>query len=84
MQPDQLKEKILNAMSLVFEVPMNEINEDSSTDSIESWDSLRQLNLILALEEEFGISIPDEEVGNMVNYKIVFLMVSDALKNGRN
>ncbi len=84
MQPDQLKEKILNAMSLVFEVPMDEINEDSSTDSIENWDSLRQLNLILALEEEFGISIPDEEVGNMVNYKIVFLMVSDALKNGRN
>jgi acyl carrier protein len=40
-----------------------EINEDSSADSIEQWDSLRHLNLVLALEEEFGISIPDEEVG---------------------
>jgi acyl carrier protein len=82
MDANQIKEKILNAMSLVFEVPANEITEESSTDNVANWDSLRQLNLILALEDEFKISIPDEEVGNMVNYRIIFYVVSDALKNG--
>jgi len=82
MDANQIKEKILNTMSLVFEVPANEITEESSTDNVANWDSLRQLNLILALEDEFKISIPDEEVGNMVNYRIIFYVVSDALKNG--
>lgn len=84
MHSQEIKEKILSTMSLVFEIAANEINEDSSTDNVENWDSLRQLNLILALEEEFGISIPDEEVGNMVNYKIIFIVINDALKDGRN
>lgn len=84
MEQQQLKEKIVNVMSLVFEVPATDINDDSSTDTIENWDSLRHLNLILALEEEFGVTIPDEEVGNMVNYKIVFHVLTDTLQDGRS
>ncbi len=84
MQSQEIKKKIINSMSLVFEMSEIEINDESSTDNIENWDSLRQLNLVLALEEEFGVSIPDEEVGNMVNYKIIFYVISEELKNGRN
>ena len=84
MQSQEIKQKILATMSLVFEVSDDVITEESSTDNVDNWDSLRQLNLILALEDEFGISIPDEEVGNMVNYKIIFHVISDTLKNGRN
>jgi acyl carrier protein len=83
MEPTQIKQKIVNAMSLVFEIPDAEINENSSTDTIENWDSLRHLNLVLALEEEFSVSLPDEEVGNMVNFKIIYHVISDTLKNGR-
>ena len=84
MESNEIKDKIVNTMSLVFEVQPNEITEESSTDNVENWDSLRQLNLILALEEEFGISIPDEEVGNMVNFKIIYFVINDALQNGRS
>ena len=84
MEKQQLEEKIINVMSLVFEVPAEEINDESSTDTIENWDSLRHLNLILALEEEFGISVPDEEVGNMVNYKIIYHVLTDTLNDGRS
>jgi len=84
MQPQQIKEKIIQSMSLVFEIPADTITEDSSSDSIDNWDSLRQLNLILALEEEFDVSIPDEEVGNMVNYKIIFHVLDETLRNGGN
>jgi len=84
MQSQEIKEKIINSMSLVFEMSDKEINDESSTDNIGCWDSLHQLNLVLALEEEFGISIPDEEIGNMVNYKIIFHVISEVLKNGRN
>lgn len=73
-------EKIKNVMSAVFEIPADSIKDDSSSDNIETWDSLRHLNLILGLEEEFGVTIPDEEVGNLVNYKLIELTINDLLK----
>ncbi|MDR7132689.1 acyl carrier protein [Algoriphagus sp. 4150] len=68
-------------MSVVFEISHSEIYEYSSIDTIQNWDSIRQLNLIIALEEEFQISIPDEEIGNMVNYKIIYHVILEALEN---
>ncbi len=72
--------KIKEVMSAVFEIPIESISDDSSYDNIENWDSLRHLNLILALEEEFEVSIPDEEVGNLVNYKLIELIINDLIK----
>ena len=72
--------KIKQVMSAVFEIPVESIADDASSDNIENWDSLRHMNLIVALEEEFGVSIPDEEVGNLVNYKLIELVINDLLK----
>jgi acyl carrier protein len=72
--------KIKQVMSAVFEIPLESIADDASSDNIENWDSLRHLNLILALEEEFGVSIPDEEVGNLLNYKLIEIVIYDLNK----
>ena len=72
--------KIKQVMSAVFEIPLESIADVASSDNIENWDSLRHLNLILALEEEFGVSIPDEEVGNLLNYKLIEIVIYDLLK----
>lgn len=72
--------KIKQVMSAVFEIPVESIVDDASSDNIENWDSLRHLNLILALEEEFGVSIPDDEVGNLVNYKLIEIIINELVK----
>ncbi len=77
---ENTKNQIAKVMSLVFQVPIESITEDSSTDNIESWDSIKHLNLILALEEEFSITIPDEEAGNLVNYKLIEMIVNECKK----
>ncbi len=77
---ENLHERILKVMSLVFEVPLETLNENSSSDTIGSWDSLKHLNLILALEEEFNVEIPDEEVGNLMNYKLIKLVIEELNK----
>ncbi len=53
------------------------INEDSSMDNVPSWDSLRHMNLVLALEEEFKVTIPDEDAGNITSYKLIKLVLND-------
>ena len=71
---------IKKVMSIVFEIPINQITYNASPDTIGTWDSVRHLNLILALEEEFDISIPDDEVGNMLNFKLIELVINDCKK----
>ena len=48
--------RIKNVMSAVFEIPVDQIKDNSSLDTIESWDSLKHMNLVVALEEEFEFS----------------------------
>lgn len=74
-----ITERIKAVLASVFETEASEINEYSSIDSIENWDSLRHLNMILALEEEFEVSIPDEEVGDLVNFKLIELTINELL-----
>ena len=76
---ESLQHRIIKVMSNVFEIEPEYISESSSSDNIESWDSLRHLNLILALEEEFEITIPDEEVGNLVNLKLIEMVVTECI-----
>lgn len=75
-----VKEQIAKIMAVVFEVNVDSIDENTSADTIETWDSLRHMNLILALEEEFNVSIPDEEVGNLMNFKLIELVITDLIK----
>jgi acyl carrier protein len=74
---ENLDSRILKVMSLVFDIHVDSLNGDSSSDNIEAWDSLKHLNLILALEEEFNLEIPDEEVGNLMNYKLIKLVIEE-------
>ena len=74
-----MEDRIKNVMAAVFELSVDKINDDASPDTIESWDSLKHMNLIIALEEEFNIVIPDEEVGNMLTFGLVLLIVNEAI-----
>ena len=65
------KERIKNVMSAVFEIPEEQIKDNSSPDTIGSWDSLRHMNLIVALEEEFKVELTDDEILDMMNYKSI-------------
>ena len=74
---ENIDERIKDVMAGVFGIDAASINEDSSQDNIEQWDSIKTLDLIVSLEEEFGVSIPLEEVCNMTNYKYIKLTLEE-------
>ena len=67
-------------MATLLNVDPASIGPEASMDTIESWDSLRHMNLVLALEEEFKVSIPDEDAGNITSYPLIKLVLQDLLK----
>ena len=58
-------------MANVFNIDANIITYDSSPDNIETWDSLKHMNLIVALEEEFCVEFTDDEIVDSMNYALI-------------
>lgn len=62
-----MKERVKRIMSQVFGMQVETIQDDASADTIKSWDSVRHINLVLALEEEFEIKFADEQIIELVS-----------------
>ena len=63
--------KVKKVMSAVFGIQVDIISEDSSSKTIDSWDSLKHMNLIVALEKEFSIEFTDTEIIGMLDYSSI-------------
>ena len=66
-----------SVMATILEVDEAEIGPETSMDSLEAWDSIKHMDLILAVEEEFGVSVPDEEAADLTSYPLLRLVVRD-------
>ena len=64
-------ERIKNVMSGVFGISMEKIQDDSSIETIKSWSSLKHINLVLSLEEEFDIEFNADEITEIISYKLI-------------
>ena len=69
--------RIKAVMAAVFDMKTEDIDDNASPDTIGSWDSLHHMNLIVALEEEFGMTFNEEDMANMLNYQLIKLTLSE-------
>ncbi len=79
MNPESLRHQVLRVMSNVLGVSVHDIDDNSSNDTITSWDSVRHIDLVMSLEEEFDIEIETEQMLDMMNAKLVILIVEELL-----
>ena len=64
-----MSEKLHNIISKVFSVPISEINDESSPETIESWDSFNGLILVDELESNFNVKFSVSEIIDVKNVK---------------
>jgi acyl carrier protein len=65
----------------LFGVPADQITRESSTESVEAWDSTQHLNFVLALEDKFNIQFSPEEMEQMRNIGSTVKLVENRLQN---
>ena len=58
-------EQIRGLAADVLDVNGTSLSPASGPDSVESWDSVQHLNLVLAMESEFGVSVPPEDIDKL-------------------
>ena len=68
-----MENRILEIMKSVFQTEA--IDETCSQQNCEKWDSMNQLNLVVELELEFGLSFEPEEIAMMRSFEEVAQIV---------
>ncbi|PSP14967.1 MAG: acyl carrier protein [Cyanobacteria bacterium SW_11_48_12] len=73
---NSIEDKIRETMAELLEVDEEIITDDFNPDHTDTWDSLNNLKMITALEEEFNISLTMKEINSMVNFASIKNVVS--------
>ena len=73
IQEHQLKE----FLAKIFDVNVTMITDDANPDTIESWDSLRHMTLVVSLEEEFGVELSDDQVVEILSYQLIKIVLQE-------
>ena len=66
-----MEKKLYKILSQVLNVPLEQINNESSPDTIDGWDSLKHMNLVLAIKQEFNIQFTEEQIIEMLNVALI-------------
>ena len=74
---DHLEERVLVIAARTLGVPRATVTVQSTPETIPSWDSLQQVHLVLALEEEFGIQFDVDEIAAMQAVSMIVATVRE-------
>ena len=73
--------KIKNLLCLILNVDIDELYDETTINDINSWDSLKHLQIIIQLESDFDININDQEAVKLVSLEEIILLVQNKLKD---
>ncbi len=67
MENEEIYERLNNVFRDVFDDDSIVVKPETTSKDIEDWDSLEHINLVVAVEQEFGIKFNMNEVTTMKN-----------------
>lgn len=71
-----IRQAVLAQMASVFGIGIADIPENAAPGIVEQWDSLRHMQLIVALEETFKIRFADTEMNTLIGVPQIIQTVS--------
>ena len=80
MTREEAYERLNKVFRDVFDDESIELNDETTSDDIEDWDSFEHINLVVAVEDEFSFKIP---MGKVITMKNVGEMVDIILELGK-
>jgi len=66
-----MDQKIENLLAEVLQMPATRITDDFAMKDAESWDSLKHMELVVSLEESFGIQLTFDEIVAMRSVRAI-------------
>ena len=69
--------RLQNIFRDIFDDEELSINENTVQDDIEDWDSIAQLNLVIAIEKEFNTKFKVDEIANIKSVKDMLKKINE-------
>ena len=63
----ELEERLTQVFRTVFDNDAIELTPELTADDVDEWDSLSHINLMIAIELEFGFEFEPSEIQNFAN-----------------
>lgn len=79
MMTESVFDQVRSIIADLFIVPEEDVGAESSPDTIEMWDSIQHLNLVLSIEQAFRIQLSPEEIERMTNVGLIVALINEKL-----
>lgn len=63
----EVEARLLDVLATILNVPRQTIGHDASRATLDAWDSLKHMHLILALEDDFKVEFSDKEISELAS-----------------
>ena len=73
-------EVIKEILADVLELSKEQIDETITMENVDTWDSLRHMEIMLAIEGKFGIQFEPDELVDMTTYSDIKTLVNDKIQ----
>jgi acyl carrier protein len=71
MSKDEIRERARAALAKALNTDPQAIADAASQADLSAWDSVRHMNVVLALENEFGIEFADAELPGLTSLPVL-------------
>jgi acyl carrier protein len=76
-----MNQRLVKILADVFRIPETEVQPSLTKDDVGSWDSLKQMDLVVTLEGEYGITL---EIPDILQMLSVATIINVLIKKGVN
>ena len=78
MQGNEILLKLSEIFKDIFDDEC-EIDENTTRDDVDNWDSLSQISLVAAVEDEFSIKIPNSKITSLKSVRDLIQIIEENL-----
>ena len=72
-----MNKRLAGVLAEVFSLGVSEIRPDLERDEVGTWDSLKQMDLVVSLEREYGISLEIPDIVRMSSVAEIMAVLAD-------
>ncbi|MGD9901835.1 MAG: acyl carrier protein [Vicinamibacterales bacterium] len=73
----QSRQKLFEVVELTLGVAPGTVDGSSAPETLPQWDSLNHLNLVMAIESEFGVALAPQDVLDMRSVELMETILRD-------
>lgn len=78
----QLQDQVRGLLAEAFMLPVQDIPADLAFGDLPQWDSMGHMNVMIGLEERFGVEVSAETIGELVSVPAICDFLAAKGQNG--